>query len=205
MPSSPLNVGDPVPDVAAETLGERLGVGGDADPGSGLRVSAHSDPVFVTRLDLPSCGGIEISSRAPGVVYAQTSASSMRSSAGVCTVRRVDRRASSPGVAHRAARRCPTRRPPPRALWRSCHAARPWRQQRCQPVPLLLAERGLRGELVLDVAGTGRRAAEPQFLDTVRVRAACAVLAAELRAGVRCWCPGSYGHVEPHSVKEWGP
>ena len=39
-------------------------------------------------------------SRAPGVVYAQVTASSIRSSAGVCTVVGSMATASSPGVSH---------------------------------------------------------------------------------------------------------
>ena len=66
---------------------------------SGSRISAHSDPVLVTRSDLPSCGGMEMASRAPGVVYAQMTAWSMRSSAGVWTVAGLMALASSPGVA----------------------------------------------------------------------------------------------------------
>lgn len=69
---------------------------------SGLRSSIQSGVVFVTRVDLPSCGGRLMISRSQRPSATSTMAASTTSSAGVCTVVGSIAAASSPGVANRA-------------------------------------------------------------------------------------------------------
>lgn len=67
---------------------------------SGLWVRVSMTKSRDTRDDLPSCGGMLMISLPSGVSRSRTSSRSIRSSAGVDTVRGSMCRASAPGVSH---------------------------------------------------------------------------------------------------------